>query len=200
MVISVETSLQYAAVNPFRDLLIEGLTDPVYTRFRFSVAFARWSGLFLLDEPLQRFSQRSGSSILGYIGTDLGGTTIEALTYLSELEHSEIYTVECNMARIIFHPKVFEFSGGGRWIAAIGSSNFTMGGLLSNVEASIVLRGQGRNSPSAEIFKQLKPSQPFTSDHVRRVTPQLLHEIAQSMMWEHEMIDRRSQPNDKHNS
>ena len=178
MVMQVESSLQYAAVNPIRDVLIECLTDPTYNRFRFSVAFARWSGLYLLDDAIQRFSHRQNTSIIGYVGTDMGGTTVEALTYLSELSQSAIYTVECNMDRIIFHPKVFEFSGPRKWLTVIGSSNLTMGGLLSNVEASIILRGPGKQIPSASIFKTLAPTPPFTADHVRLVDSHLLEEIA----------------------
>ena len=81
MPVHIEGRLQFATVNPLRDLLLACLRDIRYDRFRFMVAFARWSGLFLLDTDLQSFAQRKGTSIRGYVGTDLGGTTIEALTY-----------------------------------------------------------------------------------------------------------------------
>ena len=177
----VEAALQYVAINSIRDVLLEGLTDPKFRNFRFSVAFARWSGLFLLDEALQTFARRTDTSIIGYVGTDLGGTTVEALTYLSELPGSSIYTVQSNMDRVIFHPKVYEFSGPTQWLVAVGSSNLTMGGILGNVEASAIIRGQAGVPPSAEVFRYLEPVDPFTSDHVRSVTPALLAEIAPTL-------------------
>ncbi|WP_420452365.1 hypothetical protein [Ilumatobacter sp.] len=177
----IEAVLQHVTINSIRDVLVEGLTDPSYRQFRFSVAFARWSGLFLLDESLQTFAGRRGTSIVGYVGTDLGGTTIEALTYLSELRNGSIYVVQSNMNRVIFHPKVYEFSGPDGWLLAVGSSNLTMGGILGNVEASAIVRGRGAVPPSAEVFRYFEPADPFTSDHVRKVTPALLAEIAPAL-------------------
>jgi len=168
-----------ATDNPLRDLLLACLRDPRYDQFRFMVAFARWSGLFLLDTDLQSFAQRRGTSIRGYVGTDLGGTTIEALTYLSELPKAEIFVVDANTPAVVFHPKIFEFSGTPGWLTVIGSSNMTMGGLLSNVEASVVLTGDSSDPcPTNLLFDQLTPAPPFTLDHVRRVTDDLLTEIA----------------------
>jgi hypothetical protein len=61
----------------------------------------------------------------------------------------------------------------------IGSSNMTMGGLLSSVEASVVLTGDSSDPwPTNLLFDQLTPTPPFTLDHVRRVTDDLLTEIA----------------------
>ena len=174
----IEAVLQHVTINSIRDVLLEGLADPSYRQFRFSVAFARWSGLFLLDESLQTFAGRRGTSIIGFVGIDLGGTTIEALTYLSELPKGNIYIVQSNMDRVIFHPKVYEFTGPDGWLVAIGSSNMTMGGILGNVEASAIIRGRGPLPPTAEIFRYFEPVHPFTSDHVRKVTPALLAEIA----------------------
>ena len=179
MPVHIEGRLQFATVNPLRDLLLACLRDIRYDRFRFMVAFARWSGLFLLDTDLQSFAQRRGTSIRGYVGTDLGGTTIEALTYLSELPKAEIFVVDANTPAVVFHPKIFEFSGTPGWLTVIGSSNMTMGGLLSNVEASVVLTGDSSDPcPTNLLFDQLTPTPPFTLDHVRRVTNDLLTEIA----------------------
>jgi hypothetical protein len=162
-----------------RDLLRACLNDTRYDRFRFIVAFARWSGLFLVDTELQNFSQRKSTSIEGYVGVDLGGTTVEALTYLSELTSATINVVESNMRGVVFHPKVFEFSGKNDWLTIVGSSNMTMGGFLSNVEASVVIQGKlGDVCPSSTMFDQLAPAAPFTSDHVRPVDGRLLAEIA----------------------
>ena len=179
MAVRVEARLQYATVDPILDLLLACLQDTHYRRFRFMVAFARWSGLFLLDTDLQTFAHRKGTSIEGFVGVDLGGTTIEALTYLSELPSAHINIIQANTRGVVFHPKVFEFSGDSGWLTVIGSSNLTMGGLLSNIEASIVIRGASSDvCPSDQLFDQIAPIAPFTSDHVRQVTDRVLEEIA----------------------
>ena len=111
MALEVESRMQFAAHNPMRDVLLDCLRDKQSQRFRFIVAFARWSGLYLLDPEIQNFARRRGTSIEGFVGVDLGGTTIEALTYLSELPTARINVVESNMPSVVFHPKVYEFTG-----------------------------------------------------------------------------------------
>src|SRR6266540_296053 len=109
MAVRVEARLQYATVDPILDLLLACLQDTHYRRFRFMVAFARWSGLFLLDTDLQTFAHRKG-------------TSIEGLTYLSELPSAHINIIQANTRGVVFHPKVFEFSGDSGWLTVIGSS------------------------------------------------------------------------------
>jgi hypothetical protein len=179
MVVRAENRFQFASVNALADLLNACLRDPAYKRFRFFVAFARWSGLFLVDAELQQFAQRRGTSIHGYVGVDLGGTTIEALTYLHELPSSSIHVVEAQMTGVVVHPKVYEFSGKDRWVTIIGSSNLTTGGLFANVETSVVLTGSAKDPlPSEAMFERLRPRSPFTTDHVRSVTEAVLAELA----------------------
>lgn len=112
-----------------------------FTRLRFMVAFTRWSGLHLLDGPLQAFATTPGTTIEGVCGVDLGGTTAEALTYLMELPGATIKVFRSGNPRIVFHPKVFLLDGPERWLAVVGSSNLTAGGLHSNAEASLIVEG-----------------------------------------------------------
>jgi HKD family nuclease len=179
MAIRIASRLQHAAAHPVHDLLSKCLDDSSFTQFRFMVAFARWAGIFLIDPALQRFAARPGTGVTGYVGVDLGGTTVEALTYLSELTGSKISIVEANMRGVVFHPKVYEFTGPTGWLTVVGSSNLTMGGLLSNVESVVVVTGQPKDrSPAEALFDYLAPKKPFTADHIRRVTPALLEELA----------------------
>lgn len=175
----IEGKLQFAGAYALQEMLQACLRDESYTRFRFSVAFARWSGLALLDEDLQAFALRSGTSVEGFIGIDLGGTTIEALTYLHELPSTRVSVVQSRMKGVVFHPKVYDFSGPDGSISVVGSSNLTTGGLYSNIEASLVAACDGdEQNPTDVLFGWLRPSRPFTQDHVRRVSTELLDEIA----------------------
>src|SRR4051812_45836186 len=97
MALTVSSNLQYVGQDALSEVLKARLSDPAYTRFRFAVAFVRWSGLHLIDPELQAFATRNGTHIEGLVGIDLGGTTIEALTYLSELPSARIRVVRSGM-------------------------------------------------------------------------------------------------------
>lgn len=175
----IDGQFQFAGQNALREVLQACLQDESYTRFRFSVAFARWSGLALLDEDLQAFALRTRTGIEAFVGIDLGGTTIEALTYLYELPKTRVSVVQSNMNGVVFHPKVFDFSGPAGSLSVVGSSNLTTGGLFSNIEASLVVAcGEGEANPVDQMFRWLKPTAPFTASHVRRVSAELLDEVA----------------------
>ena len=109
-------------MNAIADELNARLLDAAYTRFRCAVAFVRWSGLHLIDQPLQRFANRPGTSLECFVGVDLGGTTIEALTYLHELPGCTLHVVRSGIPTVVFHPKVYALEGRNRWWVLIGSS------------------------------------------------------------------------------
>lgn len=141
-----------------------------FTRLRFMVAFTRWSGLHLLNGPLQAFATTPGTTIEGVCGVDLGGTTAEALTYLLELPGAAIKIFRSGNPRIVFHPKMYLLDGPERWIAIVGSSNLTAGGLHSNAEASLMLEGRvGRDvSPAEGYWADIWGSKPpLNSTHVQ---------------------------------
>lgn len=174
----VRSVLQVAGENDVASLLLDCLVDARYTRFRFMTAFVRWAGLSLLHPQLREFADRPGADVTGFVGIDLGGTTVEALTYLSELPNSTIKIVKSNQDSVVFHPKIYEFSGAAGSLTVVGSSNMTMGGLLSNVEASLVLVGDpSEDLPCDGLFAQLD-GPPFTPAHVRLVTARVLDELA----------------------
>lgn len=139
---SVETSIidQVAGRSPLVETLRASLLDPSFETFCFAVAFVRWSGLYMLDESLQSFARRG--RIDGIVGVDLGGTTADALHYLSSLPGTRLRI--CNVANpyITFHPKYYIFRGPGAWRAIIGSANLTLGGTFDNMEVSVCIDGR----------------------------------------------------------
>ena len=176
----VRTIEQLAGANAVAEEINDALTCKDYNRFRFLVAFARWSGLHLLDANLQAFATRSGTKIEGAVGVDLGGTTIEALTYLSNLPKSAVKVFRSGNPRMVFHPKVYIFEGTEKWRVVVGSSNLSSGGLFSNAEVSLVVEGKnGEPIPGYDYWDfvfNCRP--PLEAHHVQVLDDDLLDELA----------------------
>lgn len=126
--------------QPFRGSLgfklIEQLNSGKFNRFIFSVAYAKTSGVNRLLPYMKDFKS-NGGAIKAIVGIDQSNTSYEALKALCSvcdslfIYHSEDFTST-------FHVKAYLLSGTrGNWIA-IGSNNFTAGGLFSNYEASML--------------------------------------------------------------
>ncbi len=165
-------------MNAIADELNARLLDAAYTRFRCAVAFVRWSGLHLIDQPLQRFANRPGTSLECFVGVDLGGTTIEALTYLHELPGCTLHVVRSGIPTVVFHPKVYALEGRNRWWVLIGSGNLSTGGLHSNVEAYVTLEGSGPDRSLLDGLFRSYADPPFTPEHVRRTDADFLRELS----------------------
>lgn len=170
---------QFAGAAPVSRVLEGLLNDNSYDRFRFLVAYVRWSGLHLIDHTLQAFASRA--RVDGIVGIDLGGTTIEAMTYLSELPGARIRILRSGTPEVAFHPKVYIFDGEDGWVAVVGSANSTAGGLFNNAEVCVMLESEARNedNPLEDLWVRYDtPEPPLKRDHVQLVTDDLLEEIA----------------------
>lgn len=177
MTLSVSTAVQFLGQSAIADELNARLSDHNYRSFRCAVAFARWSGLHLIDTELRAFADR-GNQIDCLIGVDLGGTTIEALTYLSELPNSRVRVVRSGIPYVVFHPKVYAFENDQDWCAIVGSSNLSTGGLYSNVESYVLLEGKADDHDVVEQLFAPYDNPPFTAEHVRVVDADFLKELA----------------------
>src|SRR5688572_69416 len=113
----VEVRLQLAGADRIEQELNELLGQPGYARLRVLVAFARWSGLHLLDAALRAFVDRGEADII--VGIDLGGTTGEALEYLMRLPNTRVRVFRSGNPFIVFHPKAYVLDGPGGWCAII---------------------------------------------------------------------------------
>lgn len=176
----IRTLEQLAGANTAASEINDALASGNYQRFRFLVAFARWSGLNLLDAELQSFATRRGTAIEGAVGVDLGGTTVEALTYLAGLPSATIKVFRSGNPAMVFHPKVYIFEGATTWRAIVGSSNLSMGGLFSNAEASLIVDGDaGEPIPGFEYWDFIFNCRPpLLPEHAQVVTDALLDELA----------------------
>src|SRR4051794_26479471 len=158
------------------------------------IAFARAPGLGLVHRALAQHLDR-GHGAEAIIGLDLGGTTPEALTALHALGvETHVFGVDGDRT---FHPKayIFESSASGEFAALIGSSNLTAGGLDSNFELNVLMRGMhGASSEDDTFLADLElvwgtyrePSQPLGAEHLRRVDDDLIDELASSLGSESE--------------
>lgn len=178
MAMSVRSGVQVLGHAAVADEINTRLGNGRYRTFRFAVAFARWSGLHLIDAELRAFASRPRNRMDGFVGIDLGGTTIEALTYLSELPNARVRVVRSGMSHVVFHPKVYAFDGPKGWAVVVGSSNLTTGGLYSNIESYLVVEGTAEDHPILEAFFSPYEAPPFSPNHVREVDAAFLREIA----------------------
>ena len=116
--------------------LIEQLNSGKYDRFIFSVAYAKTSGVNRLLPYMKNFKS-SGGTIKAIVGIDQSNTSYEALIALCSvcdglfIYHSEDF-------KSTFHVKAYLLSGTQRNWIAVGSNNFTAGGLFGNYEVSML--------------------------------------------------------------
>jgi hypothetical protein len=98
-----------------------------WTGFRASVAWAKLSGVRLIQSSLRDFAARPARTASVAVGVDNGGTSFEALVLLW---------------RILGTGQLFVYQdalGPGAALAIVGSSNLTRGGLFNNHEASLAI-------------------------------------------------------------
>ena len=129
------------------NLLLQGVTpsthlDAVRTlldipdpdRIIISVAFMTHGGLSLVRESLARVADRT----IILAGIRNGITSAQGLQLAVEMGCS-IYAVDTGTRTAIFHPKIYFSYNRNEAQIIVGSANLTIGGLNSNIEASICL-------------------------------------------------------------
>ena len=121
------------------------LVTPGLQRVRIATAYARWDGIGLISDELEKMLAQGGRFETIY-GAGNGVTTPDSLLYglyLKELYPSRVVPllVEDKFANSIFHPKLFAFKFPSFSIAVVGSANLTGGGLIRNSEVAVQIRG-----------------------------------------------------------
>ena len=126
--------------------LIEQFDDPAWTHFTGAVAFLNASGnLQELLEAMLRFAER-GSTLEMTFGADSFagemGSDYEALRDLVELfaDKPDVKFFLYHEPGRTFHPKVYLFHNEHRACMIVGSSNWSHGGFIENVEANLITR------------------------------------------------------------
>lgn len=131
------------------EFLIHEMESGAWKSFRAAVAFVRTSGNFPgLIAALRAFAAAAGEISLTF-GADLFGGDTPASDYsaveqlvsaLDEYPHAVVNLY--HEPHRTFHPKVYVFGNeeAGAALVVVGSSNWSTGGLLNNIEANVIVR------------------------------------------------------------
>jgi hypothetical protein len=98
-----------------------------------STAFMTASGLSLLQSVLEPIAGRT----MIFVGIRNGVTTVQSIQKALEIG-CETYMVDTGSRQRIFHPKMYYARSATRAKLLLGSANLTMGGLRTNIEASVL--------------------------------------------------------------
>ncbi|WJY21173.1 phospholipase D family protein [Fontisubflavum oceani] len=98
-----------------------------------STAFMTASGLTLLQGVLEPIADRARI----FVGIRNGITTVQSIQKALEIG-CETYMVDTGSRQRIFHPKMYYSRSATRAKLLLGSANLTMGGLRTNIEASVM--------------------------------------------------------------
>ena len=98
-----------------------------------SVAFMTAAGLSLLEDTLRPIADRTRI----IVGIRNGVTTAQAIQKALEIG-CETYMVDTGSRHRIFHPKLYYARSAVLAKLLLGSANLTMGGLRTNIEASVL--------------------------------------------------------------
>ena len=108
-----------------------GLTG--LTSATISTAFMTASGLTLLQDVLEPIAANTRI----FVGIRNGITTVQSIQKALEIG-CETFMVDTGSRQRIFHPKLYYSKSPERAKLLLGSANLTMGGLRTNIEASVL--------------------------------------------------------------
>ena len=117
--------------------LLQDAVSGKYDEVVFLSAFAKRAGIIRLQPALDAL-KASTSTLTSIVGFDHNGTSREAVELLSNLS-DRFFIVHSTRPDVTFHPKAYLFKGPTLASLLIGSSNFTAGGLFSNMELGVEL-------------------------------------------------------------
>ena len=150
--------------------LIGHITSGTWKKLDIAVAWARASGVTLLEPALKDFL-KAGNELSVVVGVDLDNTTKEGLEGLLALKNhgaASIF-VHHNETGTIFHPKLYLFRNPTRGKLIVGSNNITEAGLFRNTEAGLEL--------DANVRDQIIVSAKNAIDAWRDTSLDLAHEL-----------------------
>lgn len=118
-----------------------------------SIAVA-WGGFVPVAEILLANRAKFESVLLGL---DFSATDPDLIDSLVDIPNAFV----AKNRKGCFHPKVFYFQSGDKAAAIIGSANFTKGGLGSNFEASVYVKGAADEAFFEQVRDQLDRYKPL---------------------------------------
>ncbi|MCY3779411.1 MAG: hypothetical protein OXG78_03795 [Chloroflexi bacterium] len=121
------------------------------TRAIVSVAFMNARGLYLLRDQVKQIA--GITTVLA--GIRNGITSAQGLRTMLELGCTT-YAVDTGSRRLVFHPKIYMSRNPNQARLLVGSANLTVGGLTSNIEASILLNLELRKPDDIAFVERLE--------------------------------------------
>ena len=112
---------------------------------RFEVAFAKYSGLSLIEDNLKKCLQNGGKAEF-ILGLDFRTTEPKVLRILYNLQQKGLdiklfcFSDPSIDDTSMYHPKIYLIKKEDRYTISIGSSNLTYGGMKDNVEVNAVIQ------------------------------------------------------------
>jgi HKD family nuclease len=152
--------LPYASAtgDSLAKMLVDHLSDPQWTDFTAAVAFLNSSGNSQqLVEAMLAFIDRGGRLDLTFGADSFGeemGSDFQALRDLLEAMHTKpnVHLYLYREPGRIFHPKVYLFHNPKRAVLIVGSSNWSHGGLVNNIEANVVIQLELDDGEDNKVF------------------------------------------------
>ncbi|RJQ32226.1 MAG: hypothetical protein C4562_04130 [Actinobacteria bacterium] len=146
------------------DVLVDEFSNKNWSSFYGAVAFAKESGNFpILIDAIQKFAE-SGSKVSITFGADVfggkaKGSDYEALKYILEKfnDYGNIQFHLYHESGRTFHPKIFLYANEEekKALLIVGSSNWSQGGLLDNVEANVLIHLNLEEGSHLNLFNEM---------------------------------------------
>lgn len=148
------------------ELLITEFSSDSWSRFDGAIGFAKSGGTFPdLLGAMKGFAARSDTQLRVTFGADrFAGDTrgsdfdavAEVLRALKDAPNARVFLYH-ERGRT-FHPKLYLFSNesAARALLILGSSNWSEGGLVENIEANVVLEFNLRDGEHERSYRELR--------------------------------------------
>ncbi|OIN87648.1 MAG: hypothetical protein AUJ21_11730 [Anaerolineae bacterium CG1_02_58_13] len=131
-------------------------TFPTSKTARIAVAFAKHSGIRLIEEPLTKCLD-NGGKVEFVVGLDFHTTDATVLqTFRAFSKSYSNFSFYCfsdpSDNTVTYHPKLYLFENKGLVKSIVGSSNLTKGGLSENIEVNVLLEMESDSEKAENIF------------------------------------------------
>jgi len=156
--------------------LIDNLIELLQTsdEVMIAVAFIKKSGL----ERIFDFLTKKNTKVVA--GLSFGLTDAEALSELLRAGvPCKVYRGELNGLNTAYHPKVYIGKTGDEVRIILGSSNLTLGGMTSNVEANIMIKGNASEPIISEILDYFESI--WSNDYAEDLTSTILERYTKEL-------------------
>lgn len=154
--------------------LIELFNSDKYDKFTCLVAFASYGGITALTPHILR-AKANDVKIKIILGVDQKCTSKEALEEVLSwgVDSYIYYTLNTN----IFHPKVYLFENSDYYTLIVGSNNLTEGGLVRNIECSLLVQDMQGTSVHSAFYAYWKGILDSTEENLYPITQKLIGQL-----------------------